>query len=90
MVGCDLLDLRCLFVNEIVGSVMLTMVLGAIVYFIIASKMRWGFETTVAVAFPLLLIIALAVGSITPILAFGTLVAGFMLTWLMTKIIGNR
>lgn len=87
---CELLDLRCIFVNELIGSVTLSIIFAAILYLIIASKSRLGFETTIGFGVPLLLIVGIAVGGFSAIYAFTTLAVGLMLAWAFNKMIGNR
>jgi len=87
---CNLLDLRCIIVNELIGNVLLSVVLGAVVYFMIASRMKFGFDTTIAFSIPLLLILGLAISSFSVIYAFVTVIVGFMLAFLFNQIVGNR
>ncbi len=84
--ACDILDLKCLFVSEIAGSVTLAIVIAAIFYFIIASKMRFGFDTTVLFAVPVILIFGLAFGGFSIIFAFVTILAALLLAWLYDAI----
>ena len=84
---CDLLDLRCIFVSEIVGSAFLAAMLLAIMYFIVASKMRLGFDTTIVMSLPLLLIVGLAVTGFSAIMAFATILIGLMLAFLINRIL---
>lgn len=88
--ACELLDLRCIFVNELVGTVTLSLVVGAILYFVFASKAKLGFETTLAFAVPLILLLGIAIGGITAILAFLTVGVGILIAYVFNKIIGNR
>ena len=90
MVGCELLDFRCIFVNEIAGSVLLASVLALVIYFIVASKMRWGFDTTITFLFPILFIFGLAISGFSVIYAFATIVVSLMVAWLFNRVIGNR
>lgn len=90
MPSCELLDFRCIFVNEIAGSVLLASILALIFYFIIASKMRWGFDTTITFLFPILFIFGLAITGFSIIYAFSTVVVALMVAWLFNRIIGNR
>jgi len=87
---CDLLDLRCIFVNELIGNVVLTVIISAIVYFIIAGKLRLGFDTTIAFTIPLLLIIGLMFTGFSAIFAFATILIGLLIAFLFNHIIGNR
>ncbi len=88
--GCDILDLRCIFVSEIVGNILLTVILAIMFYFVIAAKLRWGFDTTIVIAFPILLIIGLAITGFSAIMAFSTVIIGIMLAWIFSEIIRAR
>lgn len=90
MASCEIIDFRCIFVSEIVGSVFLATIFAVLFYFIIASKLNWGFQTTIGFGVPLLLISGLAFSGFSAIMAFMTLIVGFMLAWVFNKIIGNR
>ncbi|KKN69653.1 hypothetical protein LCGC14_0439560 [marine sediment metagenome] len=90
MAGCELLDWRCIFVSEIAGSAFLAALLALMFYFIIASRLNWGFNTTIGFLFPILLITGLALTGFSVIMAFATVILGFMLAWIFNKLIGNR
>lgn len=91
MVGtCELLDFRCIFVNEIAGSVLLASIMAIIFYFIIAGKMRLGFDTTITFLFPLLFMFGLAISGFSVIYAFSTVLVSLMVAWLFNRLIGNR
>ena len=85
--ACELLDFRCIFVSELIGSALLTVIITAIAYFVIASKNRWGFDTTIATALPVLLIIGFMISGITAIMAFATILIGLLLAWLFNRIL---
>ena len=87
---CELLDFRCWIINEIVGSTVLAVILATIIYFIVAGKLRLGFDTTIAFAFPTLLIFGIAFTGFSAIYAFATIVVGLMLAWIFNQIIQNR
>ena len=87
MASCEILDWRCIFVSEIFGNVLLTVIVATIGYFMIASKLRFGFDTTIALIIPILLIIGLAISSFNTIMAFATVATGLMLAWIFNKII---
>ncbi len=89
LMACDLLDLQCIFVGELIGNMVLTFLLGIIFYFILASKLRFGFTTTIVVAIPFLFIFGLAIGGISSVMAFAALFIGVFLAWTFSKIIGN-
>jgi hypothetical protein len=90
MAGCEILDFRCIFVNELAGSITLAALLLATFYFIIASKARFGFDTTIAFAFPLLILVSLAVGGFSVVFAFATIIVAFMIAWIFERISGNK
>ncbi len=87
---CDLLDLRCIFVSEIVGSVVLTVLIATLLYFMIAAKLRLGFDSTIAFAFPILLIAGLAFAGFSAVFAFWTVIIGMLVAWILNVLIGNR
>ncbi len=90
MAACEILDFGCIFINEIFGSVVLTVIAAVIFYLMIASKLRFGFDTTVAVGFPLLLISGLAFAGFSVIYAFATVVVAIMAALIFDRITGNR
>ena len=90
MATCDLLDLRCIFVSEIFGNVLLTILFATLFYFMIAAKLRLGFDATIAFAFPLLLIAGLAFAGFSAVFAFATVIIGLILAWIINVLIGNR
>lgn len=84
---CDLLDFRCIFVSELIGSAFLAVMILAILYFIIASKLKLGFDTTIVMSLPLLLLVGLAITGFTAIMAFATILIGIMLAFLINRIL---
>ena len=90
MVSCEILDFRCILVNEIVGNVVLAVVLAAILYFIVTNRLKFGFDTTLAFAVPIILLAGLAIGGFSVIFAFITLITAIMVAWLFDRIIGNK
>lgn len=89
MVTCELLDFRCIFVNEIVGNAFLAAVFATIFFFIFAGKMKLGFRVTFVLAVPVLLIIGSAISGFPILYAFITMLVGLMLAVIIQKIIGN-
>lgn len=88
--ACDIFDLRCILVSELIGSALLAMLFIAILYFILASKLRWGFDTTIVLAIPLLLSTGLVIYGFAVIYAFGTLFVGILLALAFLRLIGNK
>lgn len=87
---CELLDLRCIFVSELIGNTLLAVLVVTLFYFIIASKLRWGFDNTIAFSVPLLLIAGLAMAGFSAIFAFATVIIGLLLAWILNILINNR
>ncbi len=87
---CDLLDIKCLYVNEIVGSTLLAVVFAVIIYFIVASKLRFGYDSTIALSVPFALIVGLAIAEFSAIYAFATLAVAILIAWMVNNIIGNK
>ncbi len=87
--ACDILDWRCIFVNELIGSVVLAIIFGAILYFVFASKMRLGFDSTLAFSVPVLLVIGIAIGGLQALMAGLTILIGLLVAFLFNKMIGN-
>jgi len=85
-----LLDLRCIFVNELVGSAFLSIIIATIFFFIFSSKIKVGFRTSIVVAVPVLLIFGLTLTGFSALYAFITVLVGFMLAAVFQKLIGNR
>lgn len=86
---CELLDLRCIFVSELIGSVVLATIIIAILYFIVAAKLRWGFDTTIAFSIPFLLILGLAITGFSIIFATATVLVSLLLAWLLSQTINK-
>ena len=87
---CDIIDFRCIFVNEIAGTVFMASLLGVLFYFMISSKMNWGFTTTIGFLIPIAFVFSLAISGFSAVMAFGTIIVGFMLAWIVNKLLGNR
>ena len=66
------------------------MLIGVLIYFIVASRLKLGFETTIAFGFPTFLIFGLAITGFSVIFAFSTMIVGLMLAWVYQRIVGNK
>ena len=87
--ACDIIDFRCIFVNEIAGSLLIAFMLFLILYFIAASRLKIGFDTTIYFLFPILIIASASLGGFSIVFAFGSLAGIFLLIWIVNKIWGN-
>lgn len=88
--ACDILDFRCMFVSEIIGNVILAGVIAVIMYFVIAGKLKLGFDTTMYLFIPIILIFGLLITGFSTLFLFVSVVAGVMLAWVFNQIISNR
>lgn len=90
LMTCDILDVKCIVVNELIGSPTLAIIIFAILYFIIASKIKLGFKTTITLSIPFTLAFASLIIGFSIIYAIGSLVAGLLLAMLLLRLIGNK
>lgn len=88
--GCEILDFRCILVSELIGSTVLAGIAMLVLYFVIAGKLRFGFETTIYFLAPMLLIVGLAITGFSVIYAFTTVVVAIMVAWVFNRIVGNK
>ncbi len=90
MVSCEILDWRCIFVNELFGSVTLTVIFSFIFYLMIAGKLKFGSETTIALAFPVVILGSLMVGGFNVVYAFATIIVALMVAFVFQRVVGIR
>lgn len=86
---CEILDIRCIFMNELIGNALLATIFLAVLYFIIASKIRLGFDATLVFAVPMILIVGISFGGFPALYAFITVILGMMIGWIFQSIIKN-
>lgn len=87
---CDIFNLKCIIVNELIGNSLLTVILAAIAFFIFASKIRFGFDTTIALGFIYVCLITLVVGGLIPFLVILVIFIALYVAYYLNKIYGNR
>lgn len=90
MPGCNLLDIRCIFVSEIVGSAFLTMIIVAILFFMFVGVMKIGFRTSIVFSVPVLLMFGTVISGFSALFAFLTLLIGMLLATVLVKILNAR
>lgn len=73
--------------NELIGDLTLTLFFLMILYLMIASRLKFGFDTTVLMAIPVVLIGGMMFGAFSAIYAFVTIGVGIMLGWVFEKIL---
>ena len=90
MLCTDILDLKCIFVNELIGDPVLTILLVCLAYFIIAAKLRLGFETTIALSVPIMLIFAGIFSGFQLVYFIGGLIATIIISLAILRLLGNK
>ncbi|KKN21264.1 hypothetical protein LCGC14_0927210 [marine sediment metagenome] len=90
MAACDILDFQCIIVSEIFGSIALAVVIGLLLYFVVASKLKFGFDTTLLLAIPISLIVSLALGGFIVTYAIAGIIAATIISWVFQRAFGNR
>lgn len=88
--GCEILDFQCVFVSEIAGSTFIATLIALVFYFILASKLNWSFTTTAGFLVPIMLISTIAIGGFSAVLAFSTVIIGFLISIVINKFISER
>ena len=88
--ACDLLDIRCILVNELIGSPTMAMILAVLAFCLLAAKMRLGFETTITLAVPIVLGFAVVIYGFSIIYGFATFIAGLMVALAFLRLWGNK
>lgn len=86
---CDIIDFRCVIVNEIVGSATLTIVLAIVAYMILATRLNFGFPTTLLIGVIGILILGLAISSFSAIIATITIIIALLIAFIFQKLIKN-
>ena len=87
MPSCEIIDFKCIFINEIAGSVTLAIVLAMILYFVATSRLKLGFDTTIYFLFPVLVIVGLLGGGFSIIFAFVALFVALLVGWMINKVV---
>jgi len=87
---CDLLNWKCIFVNELIGSSILTLVLGFILATIVASKLQLKFRTSIFLLTSILIIGGMMISSFTTIFTIATIGIGLVTAWVWQRIIKNN
>lgn len=88
--ACNILDIRCVLVNELIGSAILAMLFIVLIYFFIASKLKIGSETMFVLAIPVMAFSGLVIYGFQVIYAFITLIVGVLLAMTFLRIMGNK
>ncbi len=89
MAACEIIDFKCIFVNEIAGSIALAVIIFLILYFVAMSRLKMQFDTTIYFLFPIIVISSAAIGGFTAVFAFATVFAAIMLGWIINKLFSS-
>ncbi len=89
MAACEIIDFKCIFINEIAGSFLIAFLIFIILYFVAASRLKIGFDTTIFFLFPILVIYSVTVGGFALVFAFVTFAGILLIGWIINKQFGN-
>ena len=87
---CDILDVRCIMVNEVIGDALLAVILMAIVYFSLAVVFRWSWNTTTVLGLPLILGLGTVIYGFTAVYTIAGVVVGIFAALAINRLIGNK
>lgn len=90
MATCEILDLRCVLVNQIIGDVGLAVILLGLVFMIASGKLRFGQEVTFFFGAVGILLGGMAFGVFQPIFAFLTALVAILVNWIFQRLVKNR
>lgn len=88
---CSPIDFICVIKNDLIGNAFLAVLFILLLYFIIASKLRFGFDTTFIILIPLSIMLGLAIGQAAgAIIAFSTIIIGIFLGIIVSRLLELR
>lgn len=87
---CSIIDLRCVLVNELIGSPTLTVILLGIIFFAFCSYRRVGIKTTLWLSVVYFPVVSYYIAGSSAALAFLTMGVGIIAALFHGRIIGNR
>ena len=88
--GCDILDFRCVWVNEFIGSQILTVLILGALFFTYTSYKKIGLKTTLWLACVFFPIVSLIIVGTSYIFAIVTLLVALLIALIYNIFIGNR
>jgi hypothetical protein len=86
---CELLDVRCIIVNQIAGTAILAVLLMSILYFVAAYRLRLDFASTILFFIPALLFMGTIFVGFSIIFAFVTFLVGMLVAYIVNRIFMN-
>lgn len=87
---CNLLDFKCIIMNQLIGNPILLIIILMIAWMIVAYMIKLDFETILIYSVPFLLGLGTVIIGFSAIYAFLTVLVGILLAWIFTIIIGNQ
>ncbi len=87
---CDILDFRCVVVNDLIGSASLALMIAGIFFFAYASYNKIGFKTTLWFSVAYFPVMAYFISGGIFLYAIMTLLVALGIALLHTRLTGNR
>lgn len=88
---CSPIDFVCVIRNDLIGNGTLAILFVLLIYFIIAAKLKFGFDTTFIILIPFSIIGAIAIGSSAGIVyGFISMFIGIILGWIAIRLFELR
>lgn len=88
--NCDILDLRCVWVNELIGSQVLAVLIFGAFFFALCSKTRMGLKTSLWLASAVFPIVSYFIIGTSFVFAIVTFIAALSAALLHMRLVGNR
>ena len=87
---CDIIDLRCIYVNDLIGSPILASLILMALFYSLASYNKWGYKTTIWMQIIVLPILFYFIAGTTLAFALATFFVSLAFAILQVRITGNR
>lgn len=88
--ACSPIDFFCVIRDDLIGNAGLAIAFILLLYFIISSKLRFGFDTIFTLLVPILLGLGLVIGQFYPMAGFTTFILGLILGSIAIKFFEGR
>lgn len=88
--SCDIADFQCTFVNELIGSQILAVLILGALFFAYCSKTRIGFKTTIWLSVVFFPVVSYFIVGTNAVFAIVTFVVALLTAFIHTRITGNR
>lgn len=88
--GCDILDVRCMMVNEIIGDPKLSILIAILAYLAIAISLKWSWNVVLVIGIPILLGLSTSIYGFSSIYTLLAMLAGLFAALALMRLIGNK